>query len=347
MSIQGQRLVRGADVAHAAGVSVATVSLVLNDRRNVVLSERTRDRVREAARRLGYLPNRVAQSLIQGRTRTMGVVLPSLASSFVARIVDGIGSAATSAGLGLLLAHSRHDPESEDRQLEILLGQRVEGIVIVAGEGTLPTLGRRLDRLQQSATPFVVVDDDTHGHRGDCVVSDDLQGMDLAVAHLASLGHRRIAHLGAGTATSTARARQDGYRAAMTRLRLRVDRDWIAGDAFRSADPAASLMCLLRARRPPTAVVAANDRHLAAALPSLLAAGVQVPRDLSIVGYANYDFASYLGLSSVEQDPELIGAKAFERLRSRIEEGPSKPTRIRMPVRLVLRSSTQPAFLRA
>jgi LacI family transcriptional regulator len=347
MRNQGQRLVRGTDVARAAGVSVATVSLVLNDRRNVVLSERTRDRVREAARRLGYLPNRVAQSLIQGRTRTVGVLLPSLASSFVARIADGIETAAAAAGLGLLLANSRHDPESEDRQLGILLGQRVEGVVLVAGEGTVSTLGKRLERLQQSATPFVVVDDETHGHRGDCVVSDDRQGMDLAVAHLASLGHRRIAHLGAGSITSSALARLDGYRAAMARLRLRVDRDWIEGDAFRSADPAASLMRLLRARRPPTAVVAANDRHLAEALPTLRAAGIGVPGDLSLVGYANYDFASYLDLTSVEQDPEVIGAKAFGQLLSRITDGPSKPARIRVPVRLIVRSSTQAAFFRS
>lgn len=343
----GDPIVRAADVARAAGVSVATVSLVLNDRRTVVLSETTRDRVREAARRLGYLPNRVAQSLIQGRTRTVGVLLPSLASSFVARIADGIETAAATAGFGLLLAHSRHSPESEARQLEVLQRQRVEGVVLVAAEGTLPSLGKRLDRLQKTATPFVVVDDETHSHCGDCVVSDDRQGMALAVSHLASLGHRRIAHLGAGTRTSSGQARLLGYREAMERHRMRVDRDWIEGDAFQSGDPVAALTRLLGARRPPTAVVAANDRHLAAAIPRLRASGIRVPDDLSLVGYANYDFATYLDLTSVEQEPETLGTTAFHRLLSRIEEGPSRPVRLRLPVRLVVRGSTAPAFLRS
>lgn len=342
----GEPVVRAVDVAQAAGVSVATVSLVLNDRRNVVLSERTRDRVREVARRLGYLPNRVAQSLIQGRTRTVGVLLPSLASSFVARIADGIETAAATAGFGLLLAHSRHCPESEARQLEVLQRQRVEGVVLVAAEGTLPTLGSRLELLQKTATPFVVVDDETHGHLGDCVVSDDRQGMELAVSHLAGLGHRRIAHLGAGTRTSSGSARLQGYRSAMARLRLRVDRDWVAGDSFQTGDPVVALLGLLRARRPPTAVVAANDRHLAAAIPRLRSNGIRVPEDLSLIGYANYDFAAYLNLTSIEQEPETLGTTAFQRLLERIEGGPASPVRVRLPVRLVLRGSTQPAFPR-
>lgn len=328
------------DVARAAGVSPATVSLVMNGRTNIVLAESTRTRVREAAERLGYRPNQVARNLVAGRTRTLGLLLPSLASSFVARIADGVQREAGDQDQRVLLAHSRRDPVFEQRQIELLLQHQVEGLVVVASEETLPFLEKRLEVLEQARIPCIVIDDLTHADRVDCVATDDRQGAELAVAHLIAAGHRRIAHLGAGNQTSSARDRLAGYRAALRRARIPFSTDLVLGNSYQSAPPREAVRRWLGQRNPPTAVFAANDRHLAECLPLLNELQVRVPTDLALVGYANYDFATYLDLTSVDQDPAALGRAATRRLLERIVSPRLKPARIQLPARLVVRGSS-------
>ncbi|MBL9174867.1 MAG: LacI family DNA-binding transcriptional regulator [Verrucomicrobiales bacterium] len=328
------------DVARAAGVSPATVSLVMNGRTHIALSESTRARVRDAAERLGYRPNQVARNLLTGRTRTLGLLLPSLASSFVARIADGVQREAGDRDQHVLLAHTRRDPAFEQRQIEMLLQHQVEGLVIVASEETLPSLESRLDVLEQAGVPCVVIDDHTHVDRVDCVVSDDRQGAEAAVAHLIHAGHRRIAHWGAGDATSSARDRLGGYRTALRRARIPFSASLVLGDSFRSAPAPEVVRQWLARRNPPTALFAANDRHLAECLPVFRDLRIRIPEDLALVGYANYDFAAYLDLTSVDQDPTALGKAATRRLLDRIASPRMKPSRMDLPTRLVVRGSS-------
>ena len=328
------------DVAHAAGVSPATVSLVLNGRTHIALSPATRQRVREAAERLGYRPNHLARSLHRGKSQTIGVVLPSLASSYVARIAEGIQTEAGLSDHRMLLAHTRHDPQVEIQQFELLLQHKVEGIVIVTGETTLPMLADRLAVLGRAQVPCVVVDDRTHADRVDCVVSDDRLGAELAVLHLVAGGHRRIAHLAAGTFTSTARDRLAGYQAALRKAKLPFSQALVLGNSYLGGESTAALEQLLASSNPPTAIFAANDRRLAELLPLFRSRALRVPAALALVGYANYDFAEYLDLTSVDQHPTELGRAAFRRLLARIAKPRMEPKLIELPIRLVPRGSS-------
>jgi LacI family transcriptional regulator len=327
------------DVAKAAGVSPATVSLVLNGRTNVSLAPATRQRVQEAADRLGYRPNQLARNLLRGTTGTVGLVLPSLASSFVARIAEGVQHEAGQTDRRVLLAHTRNEPAFEAAQFELLLRQRVDGIVIVTGEATLPTLDERLAVLDRCRVPCVVVDDQTHATKVDCVVSDDRQGAELAVRHLIAGGHRRIAHLSAGKTTSSARDRLSGFRSALRSAGLPCPAERIAGTSYTWATNQEAFVRLLKLPSRPTAIFAANDRHLAEGQTLLTDLGLRVPTDIALVGYANYDFAAYLGLTSMDQDPVAMGRIALRRLVERIANPDLQPKVIQTPVRLVVRNS--------
>lgn len=312
----------------------------MNDRRDIVLSNTTRQRVREVAARMGYRPNYLARSLLRGCTQTVGVLLPSLASSFVARIAEGIQAVAWDRDHRVLLSHTRHDSDIEERQLALLLEHKVDGLVIVTGEKTLPDLAKRLDALAQARVPTVVVDEDSVADRVDCVVSDDVEGARVAVEHLLASGHRRIGFMGAGKATSSARARCAGYRKALASAGVPFDPALVCGETYLSDHGVAVLRCLLGLSSPPTAIFAANDRRLAEGLPWLHEQGVRVPQDLALVGYANYDFAAYLQLTSVDQHPEGLGRRAMTRLLQRIEKPLQKPGRLVEPVALVVRASS-------
>jgi DNA-binding LacI/PurR family transcriptional regulator len=334
------RSVTSLTVAQAAGVSPATVSLVMNDRRDIVLSEATRERVRAVAKRMGYRPSYIARSLVRGRTQTVGVILPSLASSFVSQIAEGVQAAAWERDHRVLLSHTRHDPEIEARQLALLLEHQVDGVVIVTGERTLGELPARLDTLANARVPAVVVDEASVADRVDCVVSDDEQGARMAVEHLLRLGHRRIALLGAGNITSSARARLAGYRQALEGAGIRFDASLVCGRTYLQDDGASLLGTLLALPTPPTAIVAANDRRLAEGLPWLSTRGIRVPQDLALVGYANYDFAAYLGLTSVDQHPQALGLLAMDRLLRRIDQPRLKPRLFKEVPELVVRQSS-------
>lgn len=330
------------DVARAAGVSPTTVSLVLNRRMDVSISEATRQRVLAVAEELGYRPNLLAKGLLRGRTRTIGVMLPSLASSFVAQIAEGIQSAAGDEDYRVLLGHTRHEAEFEGRQLELLIQHQVDGVIILAGEKTLKHLGGRLGTLAKAGIPCVVVDDRTWAAEVDCVVSDDEDGARQAVTHLLELGHRRIAFLGAGDLTSSARDRLRGYQLALKGAGVEFDPGLVAGSSFLGGDGFHAATTLLSQPRRPTALFAANDRRLAEALPVLEQLELQVPRDLSLVGYANYDFAAYLGFSSMDQQPVELGRVALFRLLERLDRPGLRPKILRLPTRLVARSSSAP-----
>ncbi len=334
--------VRNLDVAREAGVSPTTVSLVLNDRTQVALAPETKRRVQEVAARMGYRPNLLARSLLSGRTQTLGVIIPSLSSSYVARIVEGMQEEAGDSNQQLLLTDTRHDPETEAAQMELLLRHSVDGVLIVTGESTLRSLPERLRVLREAGVPCVVIDDQSHAEQVDCVVSQDRIGAEMAVTHLIELGHRRIAHLSGGSGTSTARDRLSGYRRALKRASIPFQSEWVAGRSFSVAAAAQALEALVSLPKPPTAYFAANDRLWAEAIQALRPRSARLLRNAAVVGYANYDFSAYLGISSVDQSPQSLGKAALRRLLDRIETPSMPPQCLELPVNLVVRNSSKP-----
>ncbi len=327
------------DVARRAGVSQTTVSYVLSGRKDVVIPKATRERIWQAARELGYRPNSLARGLVRGKTQTIGVLMPRMDSSFHALILDGIQEVCTAQDYRLLLADSRHNAELEAKQIDLLLEHRVDGIISIAVAG--PASGTWVRLLREEGVPLVIVDEHTFEGEADCVVSDDVTGARMAVEHLLRLGHRRIVHLSAGADMSASRDRLQGYLTALRNGGIEPRPEWVSGDSFfMPTDRIHQVVAeLLDLPEPPTALFAANDDLAAEAIHVARRRGFRVPDDLAVVGYGNTEVGRHLQLTTVHQDPRLMGKMTAERLFRRLQE-PDLPLEcIMLPTQLVVRES--------
>lgn len=328
------------DVARAAGVSQSTVSFVLNDRFDISISESTRSRVKKIARRLGYMPNRLAKSLVSGRTQTVGVVIPRLDSSFCGGIAQGIQEASVEHNYRVLVANTMRRDDESAFQLECLLEHQVDGIICVACESIIDRMSTWIRRSTQSQVPIVVIDDDSTKSLCDCVVSDDFAGSTVATEHLIALGHRRIAHLSGSQRVSTGQERMRGYRAALEKAGIQLQEHLVVGESYIDDRIDLLIRQLMRAPDAPTAIFAASDVLAAKTVRILRSMQLRVPEDISIVGYADYEYAAYLDMTTVNQHERQMGRMAFDCLMARLDSSDMPFRSIRTPVDLVVRRST-------
>jgi DNA-binding LacI/PurR family transcriptional regulator len=316
------------DVAEAAGVSRALVSIVMRDVPGA--SEATRQKVLEAARTLGYRPDSRARLLRSNRTRLLGLSFSS-SQPFHTEIVDAAYAAAAARGYEIVLsAVAGGRPES--RAVEALLDFGSEAIILIS-----PTLSTQELAQYARLVPVVSLLRNDVGDRVDSVSSDDHAGIRLGVDHLVSLGHRRIVHVDGGTAVS-ADQRRDAFRREMQRHGLEpvvipggpTEEDGLgAGQSLRGVFP--------------TAVIAFNDRTALGVIAGLRASGLQVPADASVLGYDDSQFArlSYVQLSSVSQDAPVLAVAAVDTAVDRTE-GAQAPIHIVRTPHLVVRKTTAP-----
>jgi LacI family transcriptional regulator len=244
------------EVAALAGVSLGTVSNVLNHPE--VVAERTRARVQAAIKELGFIRNESARQLRAGRSRTIGLVVLDVANPFFTDVARGVEDAASEAGLAVILCNTDDQKAKESRYLEVLEEHRVQGILITPVAGA----DARLARVQRRGTPVVLVDSRSPT-RGQCSVSvDDVLGGDLAVSHLLDTGHTRITFVGGPLSTRQVTDRRDGAIRALERAGRS------AGDLVIVETPALNVaagqwagaaIAALPAESRPTAVFCAND----------------------------------------------------------------------------------------
>ncbi len=298
------------DVARRAGVSRALVSLVMHDSPKV--SDRSRDAVLAAAAELGYRPNLAARNLASRRTRTVGVVLNDLHNPFVPEIADGIFDATERCGYRLLMNSGFLRSASEQRALDMFLELQVDGVILV---GPRLTTGA-IDAAARSV-PIVVVGRPLRSRRVDTVNNDEAVGARLAIDHLVELGHRCITHLDGGRGAGAAQ-RRAGFVAAMGRHGL--EPDVVTGD-FTEAGGFTAAGRLLQRSELPTAVFAANDLSAIGALDRFGEAGLEVPGDISLVGYDNVALAQlgHISMTTVDQPRQEMGALAVDTLLARLD----------------------------
>jgi DNA-binding LacI/PurR family transcriptional regulator len=279
------------------------------------VSEARRAAVLAAAAELGYRPNLVARSLVERRTRTLGVLVSDLHNPFFAEVIDGVQAEAGERGLRMVLGTGRRDADEEAAAVEAFLQQDVDGLVLLS-----PRLGAAALHDAAAAVPTVVV-----GSRvaADCdvIVNDDALGAELAVTHLVELGHSRIAHIDAPAAPE----RRAGYESAMARHGL--EPVVAAGDVTDEGGYAGARALLADGR--PTAIFACNDLAAIGALTALEEAGLSVPGDVSLVGYDNTYLAAirHLSLTSVDLPRVRMGRLAVEAIEER-RAAPDAPARV-------------------
>lgn len=314
------------DVAQAAGVSRALVSIVMRGASGA--AEPTRDRVLKVARELGYRPDSRARLLRSSRTKLLGVSFHGSAP-FHAEMVDAAYAQAAKRGYEVVLSAVGYS-RPEERAIDGLLDFGSEALIIIASSLSSDELARYASRV-----PVVSLLRDDVGASVDAISSDDHAGVRSAVEHLTSLGHRNIVHVDGGTAVS-ADKRRDAFRTAMLSHGLEPviipggpgeEDGLIAGDFLR--------------RSRTTAVIAFNDRSALGVIESLRAGGLRVPEDLSVVGFDNSQLArlSFVQLSSVSPEAPLLAAAAVDRAIDRIE-GKEGPVHVVSAPRLVVRSTT-------
>ncbi len=322
------------DVAREAGVSRALVSLVMREQPNV--SEERRRRVLEAATRLGYRPNAMARSLASRRTRTVGVILDDLRNPFFAEIAGGVEELASELGYQLLLAAGGRQARRERAAVSALLEYRVDGMILVS-----PRMRSADIAAAAVEAPLVITGRQLRGIEADFVVVDDWHGTDLVLEHLVGLGHEQIAHVDGGRGAGGPQ-RRTAYLRGMRHRRLGRWTRVIPGDFTEEAGTNAAQV-LLADGDLPTAIFAANDIVAAGLLGGLDRAGVDVPGEVSIVGYDNISIAhlAHVSLTTVDQPRTEMGRLALELLLDRIDNRRASELRVLEPS-LVVRSTTGP-----
>ena len=314
------------DVARAAGVSRALVSIVMRGAPGA--SEPTRQKVMEAARELGYRPDSRARLLRSSRTKLLGLSFSS-SQPFHTEIVDAAYAEAAARGYEIALSAVANG-RPEERAIEALLDFGSEALILIS-----PTLSNQDLARYAGQVPLVSLLRNDVGESVDSVSSDDHAGIRIAVDHLTTLGHRRIVHVDGGTAVS-ADQRRAAFHTEMLRHGLEpvtVPGGPTEEDGLRAGQSLIGDM--------PSAIIAFNDRAALGVMESLRATGLQVPTDVSVLGYDDSQFArlSYVQLSSISQDAPLLAAAAVDRAVERIET-PQPPAHLVRTPHLVLRRTT-------
>ncbi|NOZ27846.1 MAG: LacI family transcriptional regulator [Chloroflexi bacterium] len=324
------------DVAKRAGVSVTTVSHVLNETRYV--SPELVARVWEAVEALNYQPNAVARSLRRKRTHTLGMIIPDNSNPFFAEVARGIEDVCFDLGYNVILCNSDQDPQKERRYIDLLTEKRVDGIVFVAA-------GDRAEHLEAVLTrrvPVVVIDRELQDVQCDRVLTDNRTGGRQATEHLIQRGRTRIACIAGPSDVTPSWERVWGYQDALTEAGLPFDEQLIRRGNFQAASGYRAMRELLALSDPPTGVFACNDMMAIGAICAISEAGLRIPEDIAVVGFDDIALASYTNppLTTVAQPRQEIGRLAAEMLIERISNRSRPPQRHLLETWLVVRQST-------
>ncbi len=336
-------MVKLKDIAKEAGVSIATVSQVLNNKESSLIGKTTRETVTRVAERLSYTPNRVARDLARGSTMILGVIIPLAANSFFPEVVEGVEDVAFTKGYDIILSYSAGCPEKEQRHIQSLLERKADGLLI-APLGNNRNISIFKGLLKQKF-PFVFIDRYISELDTEFVVSNLTEGAYEAVSYLIGEGHTKIAHITEKADVSTVRDVLSGYKEALTKNNLGIDQNLIevvetASDGHASGYD--GMRELLKRKVNPTALLCIDDNFAIGAIKALKEHKLKIPEDISVIGMDDLSVSSYLvpSLSSVAQNRVQMGKIASEILIERIKNRESRKRQVFLSTDLILKEST-------
>lgn len=319
------------DIARVSGVSYSTVSRALSGEGGRV-KESTRGKVLETAQRLGYVVNRQARSLAGGKNQVVGLLVHALDNDYFGQLLRGIDEALAQSDFEIMLFTTHRHKNKEVRHVTRMMGGVTDGLLIVSPEA----LPKYVQSLQEKAVPYVLVDS---AGEGTSVSSTNVQGAYDATRHLLDLGHRRIGHVAGSRDLHVAASRLEGYRRALASRGVPFDPGLVRDGTFTQDGGRRAATELLSLGARPSAIFAANDASAFGVIGAADALGLEVPRDLSVVGFDDLPISEYAKpkLTTVRQPIREIGEVAARLL---LEQFRGQPTAsVELPTELLIRAS--------
>ncbi|ARF18037.1 LacI family DNA-binding transcriptional regulator [Sporosarcina ureae] len=328
------------DVAKLVGVHPSVVSRVINNDGNLKIKEETRKRIQQAIEELNYRPNLSARNLKNSETKMLGMVIPDFSNPVYASIIHGAEDQAALEGYNLLL-YSMKQKGLEKNYFSHLMENRIDGLLIANSESD----DKEILNLKKEKKPFVLVNRFITGISNHVILDDELGGK-LATKHLAQLGHKRIAHITGPLFTGTGIKRFQGYREGLKEEEINFISSYVQESEYTIEGGYRSMQALLDLSTPPTAVFASNIMVSLGAMKAIQDRGLSIPRDISIIGFHEVDFASSLSpsLTTIKMPLYEMGSESVKKLITIIQgrEEENELGLIISGASLVVRDSTSP-----
>jgi LacI family transcriptional regulator len=329
------------DIAERSGVSVSTVTRVLNDKaREYRISDETSQLVLKTARRLKYRPNQLARGLRLKKTHTIGLLAPDIANPFFAYVTRQIQNIAAEKDYSIVICNTNENQDIEIEQTQLLLSKGIDGFIIMP----VGLSFKHLLNVKKEGVPVVLIDRCFEELPFNSVVIDNYRGAYEAVNHIIEYGHDRIAMIQGLPHTYTNNGRVAGYRAALREHKINFNRNYLVGTDFGKENGYISAKALLSQKKRPTALFLSSDLIALGALEAIFELGLRIPDDVSLVAFDDIDFAPFLvsPLTVVSQPKDQIGERAVNLLIDQIGKINSRRTKTEiLQPELIIRGSVK------
>lgn len=338
------------DIAKLANVSVATVSRVIND--TAPVKDSTRKKIEALIQQYQFQPNAMARSLLKKETGIIGIIVPDLTNPFYTEVLAGAETEAYSTGHTFLLMNAIGNYEKESAYLSMLRERRVDGMLFLGGRINLKNGDEELDQelIQHASTiPTVLINGTVKGNVLTRVATDEYKGACMAVQYLIDNGHKHIAFLGGEMHMSTTSSKLRAFKKTLKDAGLTIREEWILPDSFSIDSGRKQMEHLLSLKKQPTAVFCVNDFVAIGAIKTAIDHGVQVPEDMSIVGFDDIPLAHHFipEITTVSQEANELGRTAIQVLQRMMNQEKVKKHTVIEPKLMVRKSSAAPRAIAA
>lgn len=328
------------DIAEQSGVSLATVSRVLNN--SGYVKQETRDIIEKTIKELNYTPSAVARSLSKSETNTIGVVVPDINNPFFGEVIKGIATIADKESLNIILCDTDEDINKEYKSLEMLKQQRIQGILITPTSDDNQFNGEYLSALESLGIPVVLIDRDVKYSNFDGVFLDNINGAYEATEALIKEGHKKIALIAGPETSKPGRDRVRGYEKAMLMNKIPIDKNYIFHGDFKLDSGYNFTKRILKMNDKPTAIFVCNNMMNLGCIKALIEENIKIPDDMALIGFDEIEILNVLGMkiSVVNRPTTEMGRVAMDMLLHRLKNKEDKQTkRITFSPKLILKGS--------